>query len=117
MEPPEAPVNDNATPVEGVPDLVNLERNPLVVLQRCDLLALRCSSVEPASFVDVVDGLNVDAIVKGERDAPDVVARDHDLDLIARELTEDDFTCFASNHRLGIYKWFFDGLYLTSLRF
>ena len=57
-----------------------------------DLVPLGSAAIEPTAFVDIMDWLNVHAIVEGEREASNVIAFQNILDLLSRELAK----CYVS---------------------
>ena len=57
-------VRHDALPVERSAHFVHLERHPLVMAHRHQLVALGRPPVKPVVVIDVVNGANVHAIVK-----------------------------------------------------
>ena len=64
-------------------------RAPLTVRERERLCARARSPEDPGRFIDVMDRLDVDAIVQRECDAADVVAEKEGLRLVAFQLADE----------------------------
>ncbi len=76
--------NHHAPPIESTLDFVDLEGDPRMVLDRGELRAWRRPDVEPTVGIDVRDRLDVDAIVKCEREPTDMVALEQRDRIVAR---------------------------------
>jgi hypothetical protein len=81
-------VDDDAPPFDSALDLVDLEGDPGMVVQRGQLRSGRRPSVQPFMRVDVMNGLDVDPIAERERQSSNVVAPQDRLRRFAIELAE-----------------------------
>jgi hypothetical protein len=77
------PAHDSALPIEKSADFINFKGDPTMTLHGIEFDSHRGPAIHPTVGIDVIDGLNVDAIVKSIRDPPDIVSRRERLYLIA----------------------------------
>src|SRR5262245_14713479 len=81
-------VHDDAPPIGAASNLVDLERDPRMVLHHGQLRAWRRARVQPVLGEDVRNRLDVDAVVEAEREPPEAISRQQVERLVAAQLEE-----------------------------
>jgi hypothetical protein len=95
--------SDNHTlPVKRPGDFVDFERDPLIVPQCHEFIALGCSAKEPSIAIDVVNRPDVYLVMERKSNPSDMIALEQRVDRSFRQITK--YWSAWLSHHCAIYE-------------